>query len=578
MSPTGGGISRRQALAVLVTMSGATLAAACSVAAPVAPTQVAPGSAGGAASGAAAAAQPTAAAAQPTAGAAQPTTAAAQPTAGAARPTAGAASAAAQPKLGGALRVGAVGDVANVDPQSWGPRNGFSIFMAYDTLTTYDLELKPQPQLAESWDQTKDGKQLTVKVRKGVQFHTGRELTSDDVAYSLGRPLDSKLQASIASFTILPGFVPTGTTFEAPDKYTVVITSPVAWPSIFDYFQVVHIVDKDTAQGPITNPVGTGPFKFVEWVQGQYLRFEKNPNYWLSGRPYLDAVQVNVRSDIQTMTSELEAGASDLIVLPSWIDFVRLKADPSFQAVVTPMPGYFYMFQPNVTFKPLDDKRVRQALNYAIDRKRIVESVILGQGIPMATPWRPNSPAFDPTKQDAYAFDLDKARSLLAEAGASNLTLDMVVAAGVTEYATMTQIYQNDLQKIGITLNIKPLATAQRLDLMQHQTYDGMYAANDTWAAMEPVSFFTSSSIAGVKRNNAGYYNDRYTQLVNTIATEPDVARRKALYGPLNDFLLDESFYMPITGNPGKILATSRLQGLSYRPNDLFMLTEAWLA
>src|SRR5215207_6731507 len=544
-----GRVSRRQALGLLVTVTTATLAAACGVAAPAAPTQVAPAAPASAGGGTTAA----------------PTVAAA-------------ASGAGQPKPGGNLRVGAVGDVANVDPQSWGPKNGFSIFMAYDTLTTYDLELKPQPQLAESWQQSADGKQFTINLRKGVQFHSGRELTSEDVVVSLARPLDPKLQGAIASFTILPGFVPTGTTFEATDKYTVVIKSPVAWPSIFDYFQVLHIVDKDTAQAPITQPNGTGPFKFVEWVQGQYLRFEKNPNYWMSGRPYLDSVQVNIRADIQTMTAELEAGASDLIILPSWIHFVRLKSDPKYQAIVTPMPGYFYMFQPNVTFKPLDDKRVRQALNYAIDRKRIVESVILGEGETMATPWRSNSPAFDPVKQNAYAFDLDKARSLLREAGISTLTLDMIVAAGVTEYATMTQIYQNDLQKIGITLDIKPLATAQRLSLMQNQTLNGMYASNETWGAMEPVSFFTSSSIAGVKRNNAGYYNDRYTQLVNTIATEPDAAKRKALYPALNDFLLDESFYMAITGNPGKVLATSRLKGLTYRPNDLFMCTEAWLA
>jgi peptide/nickel transport system substrate-binding protein len=316
----------------------------------------------------------------------------------------------------------------------------------------------------------------------------------------------------------------------------------------------------------------------VEWVQGQYLRFEKNPNYWQSGRPYLDSVQVNVKADIQTMTAELEAGAADLIVLPSWRDFVRLKSDPKYQAIVTPMPGYFYMFQPNVTFKPLDDKRVRQALNYAIDRKRIIDSVILGEGTTMATPWRSNSAAFEANKQNAYAFDLDKAKSLLSQAGVSTLSLDMIVAAGVTEYATMAQIYQNDLDKIGITLNIKPLLVAQRLDLMQHQTYNGLYAANDTWAAMEPVSFFTSSSIAGVKKNNAGYYNDNYTQLVSKISAEPDPAKRKALYPALNDFLLDESFYMAITGNPGKVLTTARLKGMTYRPNDLFMLTEAWLA
>jgi peptide/nickel transport system substrate-binding protein len=547
--------TRRQTLRLMATVTTVTLAAACGVApvAPTQPTQVAP-------------------AVGPTSASAPAPTAAARTA-----PTAAAVTAV-QPKTGGSLRVGSVGDVANTDPQSWGPKNGFSIFMAYDTLTTYDLDLKPQPQLAESWEQTPDGKQFTIHLRKGVQFHSGRELTSEDVAASLARPLDAKLQAAIASFTILPGFVPTGTTFEAPDKYTVVVKSPVAWPSIFDYFQVLYIVDKDQAAAPITQPNGTGPFKFVDWVQGQYLRFEKNPKYWISGQPYLDSVQVNIRSDIQTMTAELEAGASDIIVLPSWIDFVRLKSDPNYQAIVTPMPGYFYMFQPNVTFKPLDDKRVRQALNYAIDRKRIVDSVILGEGETMATPWRSNSPAFDPVKQNAYAFDLDKARALLNEAGVSNLRMDMVVAAGVTEYATMCQIYQNDLQKIGVTLDIKPLATAQRLSLMQNQTLQGMYAANDTWAAMEPISFFTSSSIAGVKRNNAGYTNDRYTQLVDAIATEPDAVKRKALYPGLNDFLLDESFYMAITGNPGKVLATSRLKGLTYRPNDLFMMTEAWLA
>lgn len=540
--------TRREALSLLVTVTAATLAAACG-APPGAPAQQAQSA-------------PAAATASTAAPAAAATT----------------APATARPRTGGNLRVGSVGDVANIDPQSWGPKNGFSIFMAYDTLTTYDLDLKPQPQLAESWEQTPDGKQFTLHLRKGVLFHSGRELTSEDVVASLARPLDTNLQGAIASFTILPGFVPTGTTFEARDKYTVDIKSPVAWPSIFDYFQVLYIVDKDQASAPITQPNGTGPFKFVEWVQGQYLRFEKNPKYWIGGQPYLDSVQVNIRSDIQTMTSELEAGSSDLIVLPSWIDFVRLKSDPNYQAIVTPMPGYFYMFQPNVTFKPLDDKRVRQALNYAIDRKRIVESVILGEGETMATPWRSNSPAYDPVKQNAYAFDLDKARSLLNDAGVSNLRMDMVVAAGVTEYATMTQIYQNDLEKIGVTLDIKPLATAQRLSLMQNQTLQGMYAANDTWAAMEPISFFTSSSIAGVKRNNAGYYNDRYTQLVDTISTEPDPAKRKALYPALNDFLLDESFYMAITGNPGKVLATSRLKGLTYRPNDLFMLTEAWLA
>ena len=134
-------LSRRRALTLVVMATGASILAACAAPAPTvpAPAQVAPApTAAGASSAAATSATPAA------------------------------ASTSDEPKPGGNLRVGAVGDVANVDPQSWGPRNGFSIFIAYDTLTTYDLDLKPQPQLAESWQQSGDGKQLTVNLRKGV--------------------------------------------------------------------------------------------------------------------------------------------------------------------------------------------------------------------------------------------------------------------------------------------------------------------------------------------------------------------------------------------------------------------------
>ena len=113
------------------------------------------------------------------------------------RPTPAAATRAlGQPKAGGTLRVGAIGDVATLDGHSWGPKNGFSIFMIYDTLTNYDEKLQPTPQLAESWDRSADAKQLTLNLRKGVQFHTGREMTSEDVVYNLQRPLDPKLQST----------------------------------------------------------------------------------------------------------------------------------------------------------------------------------------------------------------------------------------------------------------------------------------------------------------------------------------------------------------------------------------------
>ena len=309
-------LSRRSALRLLMVATGATLAAACGPQvgqAPAAPPAAPP-----------AAAASTPASAPPSA----TVTAAGAP--------------AAQPKPGGTLRIGAVGDVANLDGHSWGPKNGFSIFMIFDTLTNYDANLKPQPMLAESWDFSSDFKQLKLQLRKNVQFHTGREMTGADIVYNLQRPLDPKLQATIPSFTILPGFVPPNTVFEAPDKYTVTIKTEQPWPAIFDYFQVLNIMDKETAEGPDskTKAVGTGPFAFAEWAQGQYLRFEKHKNYWQSGRPYLDGVRVNIKADAVAMTTELEAGASDIVLAPSWRDFARLKASPNFQAIKVPVPGH----------------------------------------------------------------------------------------------------------------------------------------------------------------------------------------------------------------------------------------------
>ena len=169
--------------------------------------------------------------------------------------------------------------------------------MIFDTLTNYDQNLKPQPELAESWDFSSDFKQMKVTLRKGVMFPSAREMTSADIVYNLQRPLDPQLQATIASFTILPGFVPANTVFEAPDKYTFTIKTEQPWPAVFDYFQVLNILDRETADGPDgkSKAVGTGAFTFAEWVQGQYLRFEKNQNYWQSGRPYLDGVRSTSR-------------------------------------------------------------------------------------------------------------------------------------------------------------------------------------------------------------------------------------------------------------------------------------------
>ena len=484
------------------------------------------------------------------------------------------APAARQPKSGGVLRAGTVGEYVTLDGHYYSPKVGLAMWIMYDTLTRYDDELKVQPMLAESWEQSSDDRQLTLHLRKGVTFHNGRELTSDDVLYNFTRTTDYRITAGIIS-----GFIPPETTWEAPDKYTVVVKAKNPWPAVFDWLEVVGILDKETMEGPDakSKAIGTGPFAFTEWIQGDHLTYSKNKNYWQTGRPYLDSIRVSILADQQAMVAQLEAGALDLAMTPTLKDFNRLKSDPKYQGVLFPSPPDFYMIQPNSTLKPLDDKRVRQAFAYTIDRQRMRDNALAGIGEPKSLPWSVGSPAFEPAKNTAFSFDLEKAKSLLQQAGVSNLELEMVYNSQSIEGAAMSQIWQADLAKIGVKLNLAGLEAARLLDMWHNQTYKGFYIASDAWTNMQPITFFTSSSVARTNGNNGGFKSDAYTEMVNALALEPDDTKRKQKLSALNDFLLDEAIVYPVATNVQKLIATANVKDIGHRRIPLFKFTDTWL-
>ena len=512
-----------------------------------------------------------------------PATPAVAPTAPPAKPAATSVSvagtapaASGQPKSGGTLTAGKLGDVANLDGHYWSPNAGLHVWLAYDTLARYDANFKPQPQLAESWEVSSDLKQITVNLRKGVTFHSGREFTADDVVWNLQRALNPKVTVGI-----ITGFFGQDPTFTAKDKYTVVLQTAQPWPTVFDMFHVVNMLDKentDVASNAQTKAVGTGPFVFQEWRQGESMRFTKNKNYWQTGKPYLDEIIVNVRKDAQALVADLESGASQLVYAISLQDFVRLKSDANYNAQFLTPPAGMYQIQPNVTFKPLDDKRVRQALNYAIDRKRIADTLLLGLVAPQDLPWPASSPAYEQAKNNLYAFDLDKAKSLLTQAGVSNLELDFVHAPTLPEYATIAQVYQADLAKIGVKLNVKSMDIAALFDVIHSQKYNGFYTLNDSWTAMEPASTISVGASLNPKINNAGFKDAQYTELAAKAAAEPDAAKRKELYSQLNDYILDQSFGMTIAPTTSRVVAKKSVNGLEFRFNDVMYFGNVWLS
>jgi peptide/nickel transport system substrate-binding protein len=312
-------------------------------------------------------------------------------------------------------------------------------------------------------------------------------------------------------------------------------------------------------------------------VQGDHLNYGKNKNYWQSGRPYLDGINVSVHSDQQTMVTQLESGALDLAMTPTLVDFNRLKSNPKFQAVQMDNPPNFYMIQPNSVFPPLDDKRVRQAFAYTIDRKRMLDSVLLGIGEVKSLPWPPGTPAYEPAKNSVWNFDLDKAKSLLQQSGKAIPAFEMVFNAQSAEYRKMSEIWQADLAKIDVKLDIKGMEQGALLDSWHNQTYKGFYIASDAWTNMQPITFFTSSSVARTSGNNGGYSNPTYTQKVNALALEPDESKRKQMLSDLNDFQLDEAIVYPVATNAQTYVASTRVHGVGQRRIPLFKFTDAWL-
>jgi peptide/nickel transport system substrate-binding protein len=523
-------LSRRQALGVLVFGSGAALLAACTPAAPpAAPTQ-----------------------------AAAPTSAAPP----ASTPQA-AAVATPQPKTGGTLRFAQTANPVSIDGNSIAGGGSETSWLVFDRLTTYDQNLTPQPMLAESWDISSDYKSFKLNLRQGVQFHSGREMTSDDVKYTILR-----LRQSTVGSGILAGFSNWFSAIDTPDKYTVQLTADASRPTFFDAIELFNIVDKNNVEGPDAQSkiVGTGPFTFVEWQNGDHFTVSKNSNYWQSGRPYLDQIISYVR-DQQSMDLQLESNGLDVVKIPAVDDFVRLQSDSSYQAIIHPASGTFFEIGFNTKTPPFDDKRVRQAFNYAMDRKRFTDTIMRGTATPIDLPWSVSSPAYDATKNGTYTYDLDKAKSLLAQANVSGLETGVLVnGIGAPQVLAFSQIFQDSLAQIGVKLNIQNVEPAVWVDTLINKKpdYTGLWAGSDQIAQLSPSTLFQLSPGWRLDNNHSNFVDQMWTDLVNASLSEVDPAKQKDLYGRLNDYILDQSFTVAFATYPYTILMHSNVKGTTY--------------
>ncbi len=515
-------LNRRAALGLVASGFGAAVLAACAPASPTSSPTVSTSSSGDLA---------------PTAGATAAATAGPIP----------------QPKAGGTLRIGSDVDVNRLDPHF---RLGDVYYGVYDRLTQYDLNHNVQPMLAESWDISPDYTQIKFNLRQGVQFHNGAELDAAAVKFNSERARDlPNTQLEEAKWW---------TSIETPDKYTVIFKSDKPRPLAFDFFEFLNIAEPTSANDS-SKAVGTGPFKFVEWKQNDSLTLVKNANYWLSGRPYLDGINMSIITDPQARTTRFEGGALDAVINLSVTDFVRLQSDPNYVSHRNAQGG-FSCFGVNCKVAPWDNKQARQALLYAVDRQRWATQIMRDLEFQSSLPWAQSSPAYDDTKGKAYPFDLAKAKSLLQAAGVTSFTGDVIMPNSNAELTAFAQVLQSDFAQLGITLNLKPQDNAAYLDVVNNWKYSGFWLGGGAFAQLDPGTSFTKSRALSVTGNSSAYtapVNEAAVELVGRATTEIDPDKRKQIYSDLNDMLLTEVYIIGMSPTTSRLMSTSKVQGIT---------------
>ena len=481
-----------------------------------------------------------------------------------------------KPVSGGTLRLAIATDVDNPDPHRLGVVNTGTLSGVYDRVAFLDIKTRqPQPMLAESWDWAADAKSLRLNLKKGVQFHSGRELTSDDIKDNIVRMKDPK--SGVPQLLYMANWF---SSIETPDKSTVILKSEQPRPAVWDMFEYMNITDLKTLNTPdgAKKSLGTGAFQFVEWVPKDHWSFKKNPSYWQFGQPYLDAVVFTFTPDPQAGVTQFEAGAQDGVLYPPSRDAVRLEKDSKYRLERDPVVGSLQAMAVNTTLPGAKDKRVRQALQYATDRRRYADSVLQGLGgESRQLPWAQGSPAYDAEKNKRYPFDLDKAKALMAQAGNPETSLDFVYSNVGAEIPQLAQIIQADYAKIGVKVNIQPVE-AQTATGRANQGLFGITGGTYGFTQLEPSTVFGISNVFLLSGNTSRFESPQLTQLVRQSEVEVDLAKRKALYSQINDLLLDESFMLPVSHAPWTLLVNNNVKGISWHVGQTPTYRTIWIA
>ncbi|MFS2151471.1 ABC transporter substrate-binding protein [Rhizobium sp. Rhizsp42] len=490
------------------------------------------------------------------------------------------------PKQGGDIVVTYKDDITTLDPAigyDW--VNWSMIKSLYSRLMDYEPGTPNLvPSLAESFTVAPDGLSYTFKLRKDVKFSNGREVVASDVKYSIERAVDPKTQGPGAGFfgaikgfeDVTGGKATTLSGIETPDESTVIFTlsrpdATFLHVLAINFASVVPKEAVEAAGGDFgKKPVGSGPFVLKDWTIGQKLLFERNKDYFVKDVPHIDSFSVEVGQEPLVALLRLQKGEVDIAgdgIPPAKFLEIKNSADGAKMIVDGEQlhTGYITL---NTKVKPFDDVKVRQAMNMAINKERITR-ILNGRATPANQPLPPLMPGYDKSFT-GYAYDVAKAKALLAEAGFADGFSTVLYATNTDPQPRIAQAIQQDLAAVGVKAEIRALAQANVIAAGGTEGEAPMiWSGGMAWIAdfPDPSNFYgpilgCSGAVAG-GWNWSWYCNadlDKRAVAADSMSDPAKTAERTAAWGKVFTDIMADAPWVPVI-NERRVVAKSLRMG-----------------
>jgi peptide/nickel transport system substrate-binding protein len=532
---------------------------------------------------------------------AQPT-AATQPAAPAApaKPAEAAKPAAAAPAAkpsGGHLNFAIDAEPDNLDPNYSPLRTSQTVFFSvFDCLVARAKDNSFQPWLATAWEISPDGKSYTFKLRRDVKFHDGTPFNAQAVKFNYDRIFDEKFASRMIGSGGGAGFYESS---EVLDDSTVRINLKSSWAPFLDAASYLHRIVSPAGvqkhgENFGRNPVGTGPFKFVEWVANDHITLERNPDYNSpaavyknQGIAHLDRVTFKSIPEAGTRTAVLEKGEVDVAMTLPAQDTLRLKDDPKFQMLVGKQPGAPFLFAINITKPPTDELAVRQAINYGVDREAIVNIVYgpyqpLGANTAAYAPLAPGTFGYD-RSVEIYKHEPERAKKLLDDAGwrpgsdgiraKDGKRLELLL--GTWETQSVADVAQAQLREIGVDLKV--LVTPV-LTVNENQRKGDSHMSPLPAARSDPSVLANSVHSRNIGAFNFTFASDpELDSLLDRADAEVDEKKRLELVRQAQMKIMEQAMIFPLYNRDNVVVASRKVEGLEFERGFFPWVTDVTL-